>query len=184
MSTLTGYLEQLQLLGRSPCHHYSNFCRGLEWPAHPTCPQALLGQEGLEPSPHLHPRVCVTRPAAGVLAWRQGQWVGGPRSVPGLDHVGLCVSSTLAWLRPVKLWGMKGTDHGPEHTPDPRASLFPGQHGTGRVNTGGLSQEGAPGPERAGAGAAADLWWPRRAEQSEAIYLLGWRRGQEREVGD
>lgn len=91
----------------------------------------------------------------------------------------LCVKLTLAWLRPVKLWGMRRADRDPENTPAP-ATPIPRMHtGQAEVNTGGLSQEGSSQLGESGVlrMQPADLWRP-APEQSQAVCPLGWRRGQ------
>lgn len=55
----------------------------------------------------------------------------------------LCVHLTLAWLGPVKLWGIRRADHDAENTPQPQTTPISGTHmGQAEINTGGLSQEG------------------------------------------
>lgn len=58
--------------------------------------------------------------------------------------------------------------------------------GQAEINSGGLSQEGSSQLRESELRMQpADLWWPEPStEQSEAICLLGWMRGQEREVRD
>lgn len=101
-----------------------------------------------------------------------------------------CVHLTLAWLGPVNLWGIRRADHDAENTPQPQTTPISGTHrGQAEINTGGLSQEGLSWLRE------SERAWVRSqmiygdlsrasAKQSEAIYLLGWRRDQEREARD